>query len=264
MSLKKSLLLLGAALLFVVILVACGGKPEPTLAPTEPPAPTQEPVAVPNLADWEASPHNAVDTEPFRHWDAEDPAEVPPACAKCHTSAGYQDFLGADGSAPNVVDAAVPAKEAQGVQCVTCHNPAASNLNSVAFPGFETDENGEPVYYVVEGFGDASRCLVCHQGRESKASVDAQIARFKAEDPDAVVAPIKDDQGKDVTFGFRNIHYYAAAATMYGTEVKGGYEYEGKLYDAKFEHVEGRDTCIGCHDPHSLKIKVDECAALPW
>ena len=215
MSMKKSLLLLGTLLLLAVVLAACGGKPIPTAAPTEPPAPTPEPVAVPNLEAWETSAHNAVDTEPFRHWDEEDPAEVPVACAKCHTSAGYQDFLGADGSAPDVVDAPVPAKESQGIQCVACHNPVASNLNKVAFPGFETNEAGEPVPYVVEGFGDASRCLVCHQGRESKASVDAQIARFKVEDLDAVVAPIKDDQGKDVAFGFRNIHYFAAAATLY-------------------------------------------------
>jgi hypothetical protein len=261
MSMKKSLLLLGTILLLTVILVACGGKPEPTAAPTETAAPVEEPVVqVPYLELWETSAHNAVDTEAFRRWDTEDPAEVPTNCAKCHTSAGYQDFLGADGSEANVVDAAVPAKEAQGIQCIACHNPVATNLNSVAFPGFETDEAGEPVPFVVEGFGDASRCLVCHQGRESKASVDAQIAKFQAEDPDAVVAPITDDQGKDVRFGFRNIHYYAAAATLYGTEVKGGYEYDGKLYDAKFEHVEGRDTCIGCHDPHSLQVKVDECA----
>ena len=268
MSMKKSLLLLGTALLLAVILVACGGRPEPTVVPTEAPteaptpAPTPEPVAVPNLVEWESSAHNAVDTEPFRHWDdaAENPDGVPVACAKCHTSAGYQDFLGADGSEANKVDAPVPAKEAQGIQCITCHNPVATSLNSVAFPGFELDEAGEPVQFVVEGFGDASRCLVCHQGRESKASVDAQIAKFEAEDPDAVVAAIKDDQGKDVRFGFRNIHYFAAAATLYGTEVKGGYEYDGKLYDAKFDHVKGRDTCIGCHDPHSLQVKVDECA----
>ncbi len=84
---------------------------------------------------------------------------------------------------------------------------------------------------------------------------------FKVEDVDAVVAPIKDDKGNDVTFGFRNIHYYAAAATLYGTQVKGGYEYEGKIYDAKHMHVDGYDTCIGCHDPHSLKVKVEQCAA---
>jgi len=113
---------------------------------------------------------------------------------------------------------------------------------------------------VIEGLGDAARCMVCHQGRESKASVDAQIARFAVEDVDAVVAPIKDDQGKDVRFGFRNIHYFAAAATLYGTEVKGGYEYESKLYDAKNMHVDGYATCIGCHDQHTLKVKVDQCA----
>lgn len=265
MSMKKSSFLLGTLLLLATIIVACGGKPEPTAVPTEAPTeapvePTPVPVVVPYQEQWESSAHNAVDTEPFRHWDAEDPAEVPTSCAKCHTSAGYQDFLGADGSEVFTVDAAVPAQDAQGVQCIACHNPVATNLNSVPFPGFETDENGEPVSFVVEGFGDASRCLVCHQGRESKASVDAQIARFEAEDPDAVVAPIKDDQGNDVRFGFRNIHYYAAAATLFGTEVKGGYEYDGKIYDGKFQHVEGRDTCIGCHDPHTLKIKVEECA----
>ena len=90
--------------------------------------------------------------------------------------------------------------------------------------------------------------------------MDAQIEQFKVTDVDAVVAPIKNDQGNDVRFGFRNIHYFAAAATLYGTYVKGGYEYEGKLYDAKHDHVAGYDTCIGCHDQHTLKIKVDQCA----
>jgi len=212
---------------------------------------------VPYRELWEGSAHNAVDTEPFRHWDEADPAEVPTSCARCHTTAGYQDYLGADGSEALKVDKAVPAAEAQGIQCVACHNPVTTfQLTSVAFPG--KDDEGNTI--VISGLGDAARCMVCHQGRESKASVDAQIEQFKVTDVDAVVAPIKNDQGNDVRFGFRNIHYFAAAATLYGTYVKGGYEYEGKLYDAKHDHVAGYDTCIGCHDQHTLKIKVDQCA----
>jgi len=265
MTLKKSLALLGTLILLMVILVACGGKPEPTAVPTA--AATEETakpvVEIPYQAEWEGSAHNDVAGEPFRHWDdaTENPDGVPTSCAKCHTTAGYRDYVGADGSEVLKVDAAVPAADAQGVQCVACHNPVTTfQMTSVAFPGFETDETGEPQPYVIEGLGDAARCMVCHQGRESKASVDAQIARFEITDVDAVVAPIKDDKGNDVKFGFRNVHYYAAAATLYGTEVKGGYEYEGKLYDGKFRHVEGIDSCIGCHNPHTLEVKIETCA----
>ncbi len=53
------------------------------------------------------------------------------------------------------------------------------------------------------------------------------------------------------------MHYFAAAATLYGSMAKGGYEYEGKTYDAKNTHVEGYDTCVGCHNPHTLEVKVD-------
>jgi hypothetical protein len=264
MSMKKFMVLLGSLIVAVVLITACGSQPTEAPAPTEPPpAPTEEVMVkpeaeVPFLAAWEGSAHNAVDTEPFRHWDdaTANPDGVPVACAKCHSTAGYQDFLGADGSEAGKVDAAVPAKDAQGIQCVACHNPVASfQTDSVAFPG--KDAEGEPI--VISGLGDSARCMNCHQGRASKATVDGQIAQFKAEDPDAQVAPITVD-GQERKFGFINIHYYAAAATLYGTEVKGGYEYDGKIYDAKFRHVEGYDTCIGCHDPHTLQVKVEQCA----
>ncbi len=260
----KRIMLFGAMLVAAGLLLMACATPSPTAAPTSPPPePTAEPVPVaaplevPYKDLWQGSAHNAVDTEPFRHWDEDDPAEVPVSCAKCHTTAGYRDFVGADGSEAGKVDAAVPAKDAQGIQCVACHNPVTTfGMTSVTFPG--KDDEGNAI--VISNLGDAARCMVCHQGRASKASVDAQIERFKATDVDAVVAPIKDDQGNDVRFGFINIHYFAAAATLYGTEVKGGYEYDGKTYDAKFRHVEGYDTCIGCHNPHTLELKIEECA----
>ena len=100
MNLKNVLITVGVMLIFGAILTACGATPTPTAAPTE--APTEVPTAIvpdtPYLADWQGSGHADVTTEPFRHWDADDPAEVPTTCAKCHTSAGYQDYIGADGS----------------------------------------------------------------------------------------------------------------------------------------------------------------------
>ena len=267
---SKKILLISVALIGAGLLLAACATPAPTpteppkVEPTKPPEPTavpvpvEAPLEVPYEALWEGSAHNAVDTEPFRHWDAEDPAEVPTSCAKCHSTAGYRDFLGADGSEANKVDAAVPAKDAQGIQCVACHNPVTTfSLTSVAFPG--KDDEGETI--TITGLGDAARCMICHQGRESKASVDAFIAQFGEDiDPDAVPAPVKNAQGTEVKLGFRNIHYYAAAATLYGGMVKGGYQYDDKTYDSKNTHVEGYDTCVGCHDPHTLQVKVEQCA----
>lgn len=250
MNLKKLFVLIGTMVLAGALLAACGGTtaPEPTVAATEAPAAAPIP-DTPFLAEWQGSGHADVASEAFRHWDGDDPAEVTTACAKCHTSAGYQDFLGLDGSEAGKVDTAVAAADAQGVQCAACHNAATMAKTTVLFPsGVEISA------------GDDSRCMECHQGRESKVSVDAQIEKFAVTDMDAVVAPIKDDQGKDVRFGFRNVHYYAAAATLYGGMTHGGYEYEGMTYDAKNAHVEGYNSCSGCHDPHTLEVKVDQCA----
>ncbi len=249
MNFKKMLILIGLLIVVGAVLAACGGNQttEPATAVTEAPvAPVPE---TPYLADWQGSGHADVASEPFRHWDGEDPAEVPTTCAKCHTSDGYQDYLGVDGSEAGKVDAAVPADHAQGIQCVACHNAGTISKTTVMFPsGVEITA------------GDDVRCMECHQGRESKVSVDAQIEKFGATDVDAIVAPIKDDQGNDVRFGFRNVHYYAAAATLYGSQSHGGYEYEGMSYDAKNTHVEGYDSCTGCHNPHTLEVKVDQCA----
>ncbi len=58
---------------------------------------------------------------------------------------------------------------------------------------------------------------------------------------------------------FVNVHYRAAAATLYGGEARGGYQYEGKYYQQRNLHAEGLNTCTSCHDQHSLEVKVDLC-----
>jgi hypothetical protein len=200
--------------------------------------------AVPFEEQWANSPHNDAEGEPFVHWNEEDPAEVPTTCAKCHSTPGYQDFLGADGSPAGTVDAAAPIGTT--IECVACHNDVTLTKTSVVFPsGVE-----------ITGLGDESRCMECHQGRASKVQVDETLQTYGADvDLDTVPEPVEDR-----TLGFINIHYYAAAATHFGTEVKGGYEYDGKTYDARFDHVVGYTGCADCHNPHTLEIKVQECS----
>lgn len=275
MSKRTKLFLIIGALLVAALMAGCSAAATESAEPTSGVAPTEavaveEPTAVPEveepaepeveeapvaeselvvpyMEEWAASPHNDAESEAFRHWDEEEGQLIPENCATCHSSTGYVDFLGGDGSEAGVVNA--PAAIGTTVNCEACHNQAATNLSAVTFPsGVE-----------LTGLGDEARCLVCHQGRASKTQVDAQIERFGAEDLDAVVEPITEGE-REVAFSFINIHYYAAAASLYGSEVHGGYEYDGQTYDAKFDHVPGYDTCIGCHDSHTLEVKMDQCA----
>jgi hypothetical protein len=216
----RKFLFVGLLLAAAVVLVACGkATPAPTAEPTEAPAPT---AIVPQQEAAAGSGHADVAAEAFRHWDGSDPAEVPTSCAKCHSTKGYMDYLGADGSLAGKVDAAVPATEAQGITCVACHNSTAVTHTSVVFPG--KDAEGNPI--VIENLGPSARCMECHQGREAKASVDKQIADFGVTDLDAVVAPIKNASGRTSTLLPQHSLWPAAAP---GHRCRGGYEKEGKL-----------------------------------
>lgn len=261
----KRFLLVAALLLVLVLLVACSQDtvppaPQPEAAQVECPecqacadAPVcpevqacpepevcAEPVVavVPFEEQWANSPHNDITAEAFNHWNEDDPAQIPESCAKCHSTSGYVDFLGADGSEAGVVNAPHPIGST--VECSACHNDATIHKTSVVFPsGIE-----------ITDLGDESRCMECHQGRESKVSVDAAIEKVGLTDsPDEVSADL----------GFRNIHYFAAAATQYGAQAEGGYQYDGNSYDIKFYHVDGFNTCNTCHDPHTLEINIMAC-----
>lgn len=151
---KRYLLVLG--LLLVAILAACAGEPVEVTRIVEVPGDTVEvpgetvevevtrmvevmpevPMSavsvIPFEQEWANSPHNAADTEAFIHWNEDDPQEVPANCAKCHSTPGYLDFLGADGSEFGVVENAAPIGTT--IQCDACHNSVTSNHTSVVFP----------------------------------------------------------------------------------------------------------------------------------
>jgi len=190
---------------------------------------------VPFFTAWSASPHADIGAKAFTHWNAE--GKVPVACARCHSSEGFIDYLGGDGTAAGRVDA--PGETGSVIRCITCHDPSATALTSVMFPSGK----------VVSGLGPEARCIVCHQGRASGLDVDRQIA-------DAGV-------GEDVEsalLGSTNIHYFPAAATLFAGQAMGGYQYADHFYDTKFRHVPAFDTCTQCHDPHSTKVRWAACA----
>ena len=107
---------------------------------------------VPFEEDWASSPHADAEAEAFVHWNEDDPAEVPANCARCHSTTGFMDFVGADGSAADSVEAAAPV--GQVIECEACHNDVTVEMTSVLFPsGVEVTglRTGSTLYAVPPG-----------------------------------------------------------------------------------------------------------------
>jgi len=170
--------------------------------------------------------------EPFHEWDKE--KEIPAICARCHGANSVPEYLreGKNTAAPHVKN---------GFACTNCHadmlSYARHPVAKVTFPNGTSVDTGN---------NDANLCMTCHQGRESTASVNKAIAGLAADTPDPKLA-------------FIHVHYYPAGATLYGTEAKIGYEYDGKTYVGRFSHMPNVSTCTGCHQPHTGEVKIDRC-----
>jgi len=182
--------------------------------------------------DWWGSAHADATAEAFTHWNEDDLPQVPQECAKCHSGPSFIDFLGQDGSPEFSVDQ--PGPVGRVITCEVCHNEKAHALTMVTFPSDETIDLGE---------GNAL-CATCHSGTTSGEYVAISASDF---DDDEVIADSS----------FITPHYAYAAATLYGTETKGGYEYAEKIYVGKFYHAEDVQTCTQCHDAHNLRTRVD-------
>ncbi len=186
--------------------------------------------------------HSDSASEAFVHWDEDDPPLVASGCAKCHSEGGFLEFTNTGAVANNA--------EPGAFTCNLCHTDVENGTPrvyaSVTFPSglvakgpLNENEEHEPL-------GNEGICMNCHQGRESTVSVNESYAGKAEDTPSSSVR-------------FRNVHYAAAGATLYGTLAKGGYEYAGKTYDGKFGHVDGYNSCTDCHDSHSLHVKVEQC-----
>jgi hypothetical protein len=192
---------------------------------------------------WAQSGHGDIGAAAWRHWDpdgevdADNPTADPAVdgCAKCHSAAeaplrGFLQFATTGANAD-------PGPLPLGLDCAGCHDGLIPDtiysdlgtyafLDPVEFPSLLTADFGNP----------SNICISCHQGRYSTVQVDEAIA--------ASPGP----------YAFLNIHYYAAGATFFGTQVKGGYEYGGLTYvgqNAFADHTglapAQLNDCVQCH-----------------
>jgi hypothetical protein len=182
--------------------------------------------------EWAKSGHGDMTATPWRRWD---PDVVSTGCAKCHSASGFIDYA-FDG----VVSMANP--PSLGLECAACHtgspssyyNPTFAALEPVRFPVnvADAEASGDPVESNLSLFGSSNMCLVCHQGRESGQDVQNTI------------------DNNPEPYSFLNIHYFAAAGTLFGTESNAGYEYGLNSYIARNtfpSHPDDLSTCEGCH-----------------
>lgn len=198
-----------------------------------------EPLQIPFLDEWKESVHAEAWQESFldRYTGPEvsKKGAIPSECARCHSTAGFHDYLGLDGSAEGVVDAdAIPRN---GISCVACHNEATLDLEEVTFPSGET----------VKMYTRDARCMMCHQGRNSTVSLNEALE----------AAGVSEDTVSDQLV-YMDSHYLPAA-TRFGTEAKGGYEYPDLEYEGFYIHDEDASRCFDCHSLHTEKVEVSSC-----
>ena len=216
---RPALLSLSLILVLAVLALSACGQEEP--GPRE---------------KWETSAHADTESAAFTNWNDRDPAEIPENCAKCHSTHGYLDFLGEDGSEPGVVNK--PAPVGTTVECDACHNDTAAAKTAAVMPSSKT----------IDGLDGESNCMECHQGRASGAQIQEAIDGLPLDTVNSELS-------------FVNIHSNPAGPTQYGALAAGGYEYAGRDYAQKYDHAPEFSTCTECHDAHTLQVRVDSCSA---
>jgi len=188
---------------------------------------------------WETSAHADTESAAFTNWDNRDPAEISTSCAKCHSTPGYRDFLGDDGSQPGQVDQ--PAAVGTTIECEACHNDAASAKTAVVMPSGAS----------INGLGREANCMECHQGRASGFQIQ-----------DATDGLPLDALNSELSF--INVHSSPVSPTQYGSQASGGYEYAGREYAEQYRHTPEFQSCAQCHNPTVWKSALTAAAPATW
>ncbi|QEM66780.1 hypothetical protein FO488_00465 [Geobacter sp. FeAm09] len=128
-------------------------------------------------------------------------------CVRCHTAAGFAQFVGADGSTAftNVKAVATDGTVNSPLNCNTCHvNPLTSTSARLTVPAVSTYYNissaGVKAHLnaTFPDVGESNMCIPCHAGRLSGAAL-------------VTAAPGLNFSNSS----FQNSHYMAAAGLMY-------------------------------------------------
>ena len=191
-------------------------------------------------------------------WEEEGGLAASRSCKRCHTTTGYVERLAdpvAYDASSTPVAQYVTGSQKEMLYCNACHSDSSFSrrtFTNVAFPSGYTADMGD----------DSNLCMGCHQGR-SAGSGPASGTSVLA---NKVATPAPGG------YTFTNIHYFAAAASLFGSDVKGGYEYAGREYEGKnlfSAHNGRRDTCIKCHlregkaeyPDHRMSPQISDCSA---
>ena len=77
------------------------------------------------------------------------------------------------------------------------------------------------------------------------------------------IGSLGDDEVSD-RLAFRNVHYFAAGATLFGDDVQGAYQFDGMDYNGRNIHVQDEVmVCTDCHDVHRQELDLGTLRRLP-
>lgn len=166
-------------------------------------------------------------------------------CLTCHSGSVFSQSI----SGATAIDTS---GGGQVISCGACHDLLATN-NAGAFElGAlrQIDSVTFPSGVSVNIDADNNLCLSCHQGRSSTPTVNDRIAADN--------------------LAFSNIHYAPAGASLFGSVVRGGYEYPGRNYAGRNTFVVHSavgvpelSTCTGCHmgdqAEHTFAVPLERC-----